>query len=154
MCCSVLQCVAICNMSTSVCCSMLQDVAVCCSVLQGVVVRRTVWLSIDCVMRRYWCWLQHVGINVLQCVLQRVALRCSVLQFVAQCYYLPIAHWVAHGASASDTSSIDHLVMREFVSGTHEHLQCVAQCDYLPIAHWVAHSASDMGWLRLVGSLK
>ena len=64
MCCSVLQCVAVCyNVSLwfTACCSVLHHVAVCCSVLQRVA----------------------VGYSALQCV----AVCCSVLHRVAHDSY-------------------------------------------------------------------
>jgi len=74
VCCSVLQCVAMCP-CVAVCCSVLQSVVECCSVLQCVAVCCSVLQS------------------VVECcrVLQRVAVCCSVLQSVAVCSRNPLS---------------------------------------------------------------
>jgi len=84
MCCNVLQCVAM-------CCSVLQYVAVCCSVLQFVAVCRSVSQCVVAVCRsvlRYVAVLLigHLPLQVeVGYQVERVAVRCNVLQCVAMC---------------------------------------------------------------------
>ena len=75
-CCSVLQCVAVyCSVvhCVAVCCSVLQCVAVCCSVLR----------CVECVVQQQSldCTNSIARVSPL-CVLQRAAVRCSVLPCV------------------------------------------------------------------------
>jgi len=92
VCCSVLQCAAVCcnvfytrvvhEMRQKVCCGILQCVLMCCSVLQFIVVRCNIYNKYATINTR------HASKCVLQCVavcldvLQRVAVYCSVLQCV------------------------------------------------------------------------
>ena len=98
VCCSVLQCAAVCLQCVAVCCSLLQCAAVClrcvavyCSVLRSVGQLARVELchvhtSVCCSMLQYvavYCSLLQcaaVCCSVLQCV---VAMRCSALQCIA-----------------------------------------------------------------------
>jgi len=78
LCCSVLQCIA-------ACCSVLQRVAVCCSVLQRDAVRCSDSIGGSFRQRCLESHKLHSATDVLQWMLQCVAVCCSVLQCVAVC---------------------------------------------------------------------
>jgi len=83
LCCSVLQCVAVCEKCIAVCCSVLQCATLCCIVS---LYTREYPTSIICVHDS--CMLRYSGLQcVVVCsnVLQCIAVCCSVLQCVAVC---------------------------------------------------------------------
>jgi len=75
VCCSVLQCVAVCL--ATVCCSVLQCVAVCCSVLQCVAI--FVWSNKYVRWSSFRIWDDAIASWV------EVAVCCNELQCVAEC---------------------------------------------------------------------
>ena len=70
----------------AVCCSVMQYDAACCSVLQCVVVALRHHSALDCPCVA--AVLMHFSMRALrdaQCTIKGVAVRCSVLQYVAVC---------------------------------------------------------------------
>ena len=140
MCCSVLQCVALC---VAVCCSVLQCVAVCCSVLQCVAVCCSVLQCVVvCLLRKMTCDLMHpMGLHhparhALHSThiyliahfntLQHTATRCNTLQHAAtHCNTLPWCHGKhqVHAQLNRYAWSVVHVVWH-----TPRVLQCVAAC--------------------------
>jgi len=102
MCCSVLQCVAVCcSLCVAVCCSVLQCVAVCC---------RCVWIS-------------HVTNTMCCSVLQCVAVCCRVLQCVAVCCRCV---WMSHVTYTMCCSVLQ--CVADMYKWVISHTQCVAVC--------------------------
>ena len=182
--CSVLQCVSVCcsvlqcgdrgrtHFCVAVCCSVLQCVAVCCSVLQCVLHYVAVCCSMCC------STLQCVAVccSVLQChgtfVLQVavMALSCCRLQCVAVCRSVLLSSVVAA-----------RLILRSLLRGQtvrglttqknpatleqprkYGHRSTLRSKEIWPQGCERPNGSrsarlsrvSDMGWLRLVGSLK
>jgi len=148
MCCSVLQCVAVCYTPlfphhhlrqahfsvlrcVAVCCSVLQYVAVCCSALQCVAVccsvLHTSFSSSSSSPSTFQC--VAVCCSMLQCV----AARCSALQCVAVCCS------VLHTSFSSSSSS---------PSAPPKVRTCI---DVKP--YFDKHLHIHTGWRRLIGSL-
>jgi len=152
----VLQCFA-------VYCSVLQCVAVCCSVLQCVAVRCS---ALQCVA---------VCCSALQCD----AVRCSTLQCIAVCckltsacpciqkvskttpksFFTKILNCKKHPQNRLGTSVLQcvavccSLLQGQYVAVHRSVLQCCWKSLYCAKKHH-SQCGSDMGWLRLVGSLK
>jgi len=126
VCCSVLQCVAVCcsgyvpvtrsNMCVAVCCSVLQCVAVCCSALQ--------WLCTRHAVRHVCCRvLQCVAVGMYPsrsqiCVLQCVALCHSVLQCVAVCCsgYVPVTRSILRHSACSSGETMAKIMSEKRIS--------------------------------------
>jgi len=90
VCCSVLQCVAVC---CSVCCSVLQCVAVCCGMLQRVCCYQIVFV----ILATFGGVCCSVLQRVLQCVVQPYVLQCvtvccGALRCVAACVLPAVGH--------------------------------------------------------------